>query len=84
MRSKTAVFMLLTGALALAGCTTGNAFLAQNLTNVELSGDNFDIVAKGVMGTAHADYLLGFSASGELSSPLESVYLVKVAVDLPS
>jgi len=27
---------------------------------------------------------LGFSASGELSSPLESVYLVKVAVDLPS
>jgi hypothetical protein len=63
MVKKDVIFVLLIGALALSGCTTGNAFLAQNLTNVELSGDNFEIVAKDVMGTAYADYLLGFSAS---------------------
>jgi hypothetical protein len=28
-----------------------------------LAGDNFDIIAKDVMGTAYADYLLGVSAS---------------------
>ena len=63
MLKKNAVFLVLLGVLSLSGCTTGNAFLAQNVTNVQLSGDNFDVVARDVMGTAHSDYLLGFSAS---------------------
>jgi len=61
--NKSAVFVLLICALSLAGCTTGGAFLAQNQTNIELSEDNFDIIATDVVGSAYADYLLGFSSS---------------------
>ena len=57
------VLVLLICALLLSGCTTGGAFLAQNLTNVDLSRDNFDIIAKDVVGSAHADYLFGISSS---------------------
>ncbi len=61
-------------ALLLSGCTTGGAFLAQNLTNVDLTRDNFEIIATDVMGTAHADYLLGFSgSSGPTSNTLALV-----------
>jgi hypothetical protein len=60
---KSAVLVALTCALSLTGCTTGGAFLAQNQTNVELSEDNFEIIAKDIVGSAHADYLLGFSSS---------------------
>jgi hypothetical protein len=69
-----AVLVLMMSPLLLYGCTTGNAFLAQNQTNIELSEDNFDIVAKDVMGTAHADYLLGFSgSSGPVTNTLALV-----------
>jgi hypothetical protein len=74
MLKKSAVLVLLICALSLSGCTTGNAFLAQNLTNIELSRDNFDIIAKEGVGSAHADYLLGFSASsGAVSNTLALV-----------
>jgi len=63
MFKKISVLVLLVSAPVLSGCTTGGAFLAQNLTNVELSEANFEIIAKDVAGSAHADYLLGFSSS---------------------
>lgn len=50
-------------AFALSGCTTGGTFQALNVTNVELSETNFDIVATNVSGRAHADFLLGISGS---------------------
>jgi hypothetical protein len=62
--------------LVCVGCTTGGAFLAQNLTNVELSRDNFEIIAKDVMGTAYADYLLGVSSSSGTGS--NTLALVRV------
>lgn len=74
MLKKCAVLVAMMSPLLLPGCTTGNAFLAQNQTNIELSEDNFDIVAKDVMGTAYADYLLGFSgSSGPVSNTLALV-----------
>lgn len=74
MLKKSAVFILMVSPSLLSGCSTGNAFLAQNQTNIELSRDNFDIVAKDVMGTAYADYLLGFSgSSGPVSNTLALV-----------
>ncbi len=74
MLKKSVVFVPLICALSLSGCTTGNAFLAQNLTNVELSGDNFHIIARDVVGSAYADYLLGFSSSsGAVSNTLALV-----------
>lgn len=50
-------------ALLLPGCATGGAFIAQNRTNVELSADNFQYVARDVVGSAHADFILGFGVS---------------------
>jgi len=74
MLKKSAVLVLLIHALSLAGCTTGGTFPAQNLTNIELSRDNFDIIAKDVAGSAHADYLLGVSSStGNVSNTLALV-----------
>jgi hypothetical protein len=76
MLKKGAVLELLVCAFFLSGCTTGGAFLAQNLTNVELSRDNFEIIAKEVVGTAHADYLLGLSSSSGAGS--NTLALVRV------
>ncbi len=47
----------------LSGCSTGGSFVAHNATNIELSEQNFEFVAKGVEGSASAEYLLGFSYS---------------------
>lgn len=46
---------------AVSGCATSGAFNAANLTNVELSSDNYRIVATDVDGEATAGYLLGAS-----------------------
>ncbi len=49
----------------LVGCMSSGRFTATNLTNVELSQNNFRIVATNVYGEASAGYLLGLSgASG--------------------
>jgi hypothetical protein len=76
MLKKSVVLELLVCVFLLSGCTTGGAFLAQNLTNVELSRDNFEIIAKDVMGTAYADYLLGVSSSSGTGS--NTLALVRV------
>ncbi len=60
---KSVILVVLVFAISLSGCYTGGSFLAQNVTNIELSRTNFDIIAKDVVGSAYADYLLGFSAS---------------------
>ena len=68
------IFLFVICAVALCGCTTGGAFLGQNVTNIELSRTNFDILAKDVSGSAHADYLIGFSgSSGAVSNTLALV-----------
>jgi hypothetical protein len=76
MLKKSVVLEFLVCVFLLSGCTTGGAFLAQNLTNVELSRDNFEIIAKDVMGTAYADYLLGVSSSSGTGS--NTLALVRV------
>ncbi len=60
---KSVIFVLLVFAISLSGCVTGGSFLAQNVTNIELSGTNFDILAKDLEGSAHADYLIGLGTS---------------------
>lgn len=60
---RSTIFVLLIFALSLSGCYTGGSFLAQNVTNVELSETNFDIVARNVEGSAYADYFLGVGVS---------------------
>lgn len=55
----------------LSGCTTGGSFLAHNVTNVELSDANFNIVAKNIVGHSKASYILGITYSaGSVSNTL--------------
>ena len=71
---KSVVFVLLIFAISLSGCATGGSFLSQNVTNIELSGTNFDIIARNLEGSAHADYLIGFGTSaGAVSNTLALV-----------
>jgi len=53
------------------GCSTGGSFIANNVTNVELSEPNFNIIAENVQGTSEASYIIGFSYStGNISNTL--------------
>ena len=48
---------------ALGGCAQTGMFTAGNMTSVELSAPNYEIVAVGVSGSAKASYLLGVTYS---------------------
>lgn len=54
-------FWLGVGILFLTGCASSGRFNSALLTNVELSGKNYRVVATNVHGEASAGYLLGFS-----------------------
>ncbi len=60
---KSVIFVLLVFAISLSGWYTGGSFLARNVTNIELSRSNFDIIAKDLEGSAYADYLIGLGTS---------------------
>ena len=47
----------------LTGCATSGLLNSANVTNVELSQDNYRIVATNVAGHSEAAYVLGFSWS---------------------
>ncbi len=47
----------------LSGCVTTGAFIAANVTGVELAEPNFKVVATSVSGESEANYLLGVSFS---------------------
>lgn len=72
--------MLLTVALALfsTGCVTTGSFPSANVTNVELSDSNFEIVATDVSGEASAGYILGLSGGFGLSSQMNTLALARV------
>ncbi len=55
---------------AFTGCASTGVFNAANLTNVELSEDNYRVVATNVHGEASAEYLFGFSVAqrGEMQT----------------
>ena len=48
--------------ILISGCGTMGSFRANNITNVELSQANFNIVARDLQGSAMQGYLFGVSA----------------------
>ena len=56
------VLVALSG-LVLTGCATSGLLNSANVTNVELSEGNYNIVATNVAGHSDAAYVLGFSWS---------------------
>lgn len=63
--------------LAVSGCATSGAFNSANLTNVELSSDNYRIVATDVAGESGAGYLLG--ASVGTASRVQTLAIARVS-----
>ncbi|MCX6121476.1 MAG: hypothetical protein NTX44_07635 [Ignavibacteriales bacterium] len=43
----------------ISGCSAGGAFMASNVTDVQLQKSNFKIVARNISGEAQAGYLIG-------------------------
>lgn len=58
----------------LFACTAGGSFISHNITNVELSDSEFNIIAKNVEGYSSASYLIGLTYSaGTVSNTLALV-----------
>jgi hypothetical protein len=75
--------LLVVAALALTttGCVTTGSFPSANVTNVELSEGNYEIVATDVAGEASAGYILGFSAGLGVGSQMSTLALARVEGD---
>ena len=64
MKSKFLIYpVVLISALLLSGCANTGLFFSANNTEVELSSNNYEIVATNVSGESEAGYLLGVSFS---------------------
>lgn len=63
MKKTITISALIIFIVSLSGCATGGAFTSNNVTNVELSRSNFNIVARDICGTATQGYLLGVCIS---------------------
>lgn len=77
MKIKIILFLLFACLLMInSGCTTGGSFLAQNVTNVELSNPGFKFVARNLEGYSKANYLIGISYStGQMANTLALIRL---------
>ncbi len=73
---KATIAVLILGVVALSGCAQTGTFTAENLTTVELSEPNYEVVATGVSGTAKAGYLISASFSDGAKSGSISLFRV--------
>jgi len=70
--------LIATVLILFSSCGTMGTFKANNVTNVELSQANYNIVAKDLEGSASQGYLIGVSAPG-YGSDVGIVGLIKVS-----
>ncbi len=64
--------------LILAGCGSTGAFNTVNLTEVQLSDNNYEIVATDVVGEASAGYILGLS-TGIYGRQMQTIAIARVS-----
>ena len=76
---KKNILILVSGTLmiSLFGCGTMGTFRGNNITNVELSQPNFNIVAKDLEGSASQGYLFGISVPQDLDVGI--IGLIKIS-----
>ena len=79
MKKTITISALIIFVVSLSGCAAGGAFTSNNVTSVELSKPNFNIVARDISGTAIQGYLLGVCVSQ--GSEVGIFGLVKIAGD---
>jgi hypothetical protein len=77
MKIKIMLFLLFAWLVMItSSCTTGGSFLAQNVTNVELSDPSFKFAARNLEGYSKANYLFGVSYSmGQMANTLALIRL---------
>ena len=63
MISRIDLMGLMAAALLLTSCVNTGTFISSHNTTVELSEDNYEVVATDVEGLSEAGYLFGFSYS---------------------
>ena len=68
---------LVTLLVLVSGCGTMGSFRASNVTNVELSQPNFNVVARDLQGSAMQGYLIGVSFPQ--ASDIATFGLIKVS-----
>lgn len=71
--------VVITLLISMTGCGTMGSFRANNITNVELSQANFNIVARDLQGAAREGYLFGVSAPQ--GSDINTFGLIKISGD---
>jgi hypothetical protein len=79
MKKIIASLIVFTLMISLTGCGTMGSFRANNVTNVELSKANFNIVARDLQGSAREGYLFGVSASNGFD--INTFGLIKISGD---
>jgi hypothetical protein len=79
LRTLLGPVLLIVLAGVLSGCFTSGAFLAGNVTNVQLTEGNYEVVATDVHGSATAGYLLG--VSGGLGPSTTALAVARVSGD---
>lgn len=75
LRSYTLSLLIILAAGA-TGCATSGLFSSTHLTNVELSENNYRIIAKNVGGQASAEYILG--VSGAFRGEMQTFGLIRI------
>lgn len=76
MRSPARSVVAVLCVVVLSACASSGSLTAGNLTNVELSGANFRVVATDVGGQASAGYIIGITAP--LGSRMQTVAVARV------
>lgn len=79
MKKAIASLIVIILLISLTGCGTMGSFRANNVTNVELSKANFNIVARDLQGSAKEGYLFGVSAPQ--GSDINTFGLIKISGD---
>ena len=79
MKKTILALVVITLVISITGCGTMGSFRANNVTNVELSQANFNIVARDLQGSAKEGYLFGVSAPQ--GSDINTFGLIKISGD---
>jgi hypothetical protein len=78
-RTISRLFLVFVSVLLLIGCASTGQFNAQNVTDVQLSESNYEVIATSVTGEASAGYILG--VSGSPRGRMQTVALARVTGD---
>ena len=78
MKNYLPIFTVLIFSLIVSGCGSTGAFNTGNLTEVQLSENNYEVIATNVKGEASAGYILGLS-TGAGNQQIQTLAVARVS-----